>query len=254
MDSYDFDVCGCFPTGRHYPGIADRLTETAVQIPGLSKILKATDRWAESKLVVIDFETTGLDPQADRILEAGVAWYDNGNLVKLKNWLINPGIPVPQESRAVHQISDEELANAPSFSQVFPELLQALAGRLPVAYNADFDRGFLHAEFRRLDNAARQAAELPPALLPDVVWIDPLIWVRELQRDEKSNKLTEVCTRMGISVVQAHRAADDAEATGKVLFALERQMPAAYGDLIRIQVRYTARQELNLSAKRGRRY
>ena len=252
-DSYDHDVCGCFPTGRHYPGIADLMAAVVSQVPGLSKLVKASNDWRTEKLAVIDFETTGLECETDHIVEAGVACYDDGNLVRLENWLINPGVPIPAESRAVHQISDEELANAPSFSQVLPQLLEVLEGRLPVAYNANFDRGFLHAELTRLGSSTSAISELPPAFLPDVVWIDPLVWVRELQRDEKSNKLTEVCARMGISVERAHRAADDAEAAGKVLFAIAHQLPATYGELIRIQVRYTARQELSLSSKRGRR-
>jgi DNA polymerase-3 subunit epsilon len=252
-DSYDNDVCGCFPTGRHYPGIADRMAGVVSQGPGLSKLVKASDDWRTAKLAVIDFETTGLEHETDHILEAGVACYDDGNLVKLENWLINPRVPVPAESRAVHQISDEELAHAPTFSEVLPELVQILAGRLPVAYNADFDRGFLHTELTRIDPTTSVISELPPAFLPDLVWIDPLVWIRELQRDEKSNKLTEVCARMGISVQHAHRAADDAEAAGKVLFAIAHQLPATYGELIRIQIRYTARQELSLSSKRGRR-
>jgi len=223
------------------------------QVPGLSKLLKATDDWRTAKLAVIDFETTGLEHETDRILEAGIACYDNGNLVELENWLINPGIPVPAESRAVHQISDEELARAPTISGVLPELMRILEGRLPVAYNADFDRSFLHTELTRLGPTTSAISELPPAFLPDLVWIDPLVWIRELQRDEKSNKLTEVCSRMGISVERAHRADADAEAAGKVLFAIAHQLPAAYGELIRIQIRYTARQELSLSSRRGRR-
>ncbi|MBN1652402.1 MAG: 3'-5' exonuclease [Deltaproteobacteria bacterium] len=253
VDIYDNDVCGCFPTGRHYPGIADKLAGATSRIPGLSKLVKASERWREAKLAVIDFETTGLEPDNDRVLEAGVACYDNGSLARLKNWLINPAIPVPPESRAVHQISDEQLAQAPFFSEVVAELTEVLRGRLAVAYNADFDRNFLLAELGRLGQDFNREAESTPAFSPDLIWIDPLVWVRELHRDEKSNKLTEVCARMGISVGQAHRAADDAEATGKVLFALEPHLPATYGELIRIQTRYAARQELSLSSKRGRR-
>lgn len=252
-DSYDNDVCGCFPTGRHYPGIAERMAGVVSQVPGLSKLVKASDDWRTAKIAVIDFETTGLEHDKDRILEAGVACYDNGNLVELKNWLINPTVPIPEESRAVHQISDEQLADAPTFSEVLPELAEILTERLPAAYNADFDRSFLHSELMRIGLNNTSTSQTPPAFLSDLVWIDPLVWVRELQRDERSNKLTEVCARMGISIEHAHRAADDAEAAGKVLFAIAHQLPKTYGELIRIQIRYMARQELSLSSRRGRR-
>ncbi|MCA9600581.1 MAG: 3'-5' exonuclease, partial [Myxococcales bacterium] len=84
-------------------------------------------------------------------------------------------------------------------------------------------------------------------------WIDPLVWVRELQKYEKGKKLTDVCARMGIPLEQAHRASGDAEATGKVLLALAKDLPATYGELIRIQTQYAAKQESEFQAWKSRR-
>jgi DNA polymerase-3 subunit epsilon len=244
------DVCGCFPTGRHYPGIADRLLRALRDVRGLSAEFEPRTRWAEARLAIIDFETTGLSAESDRILEIGVACFNNGELTLLKNWLVNPGVPVPEESRAVHNISDEELSGAPDFAGVVAELSQALAGHIPVAYNASFDRGFLHAELRRL---ALAAAELnPPAFIEDVLWIDPLVWARELHRDDKSKKLSDVAARLGITLERAHRAASDAECAGRVLIALAERMPTTYAELINLQAQYAARQELDISVTRGR--
>ncbi len=247
-----YSVCGCFPTGQHYPAIADKLAEVFSQIQGLCADFDPSLSWKEAKLVVIDFETTGLSPQQDRVLEAGVACFDQGRLSASENWLINPGVEVPEEARAVHNISDQELADAPSFGPVFPELCEMLRDRLPVAYNADFDRGFLHSELQRLGGEAALPEKLPPALQPEVTWIDPLVWVRELQRHDKGKKLTDVCARLGIPLERAHRAAGDAEAAGRVLAALAPQMPSTYGELIRLQTRYAARQELERAGWRRR--
>lgn len=244
------DVCGCFPTGRHYPGIADRLSRVATDVRGLWKGVDATAAWLAQKIAVIDFETTGLSPENDRVIEAGVVCFDNGVLSAHHNWLINPGMAVPDEARAVHKITDEELAGAPTFVQVLPEIVAALRGHLPVAYNAEFDRRFLRAEIERSLQVI--AEPLPAALEPEVTWIDPLVWVRELMQDEKSKKLTDVTARLGISLDQAHRAAGDAEATGRVLLALADRLPRSYGELIRLQAQYAARQDVDFAATRAR--
>ena len=235
----------CFPTGRHYPGIADLIAQAIRNVKGLCTEWEPSMAWQDVPLVVIDFETTGTDSQNDRILEIGLVAFQGGEVVFREGLLVNPGIPVPEESRAVHGITDEELAGAPSFSEIFPKVLELLEGRLPVAYNASFDRGFLHAELRRLGGRG-VPAKLPPALRDEVTWVDPLVWAREILKDEKSRKLGAVAEHFGIPLEQAHRAAGDAEATGHVLLALAANMPGMYGELIRLQTRYGAFQEAEL--------
>ncbi len=235
----------CFPTGRHYPGIADLIAAAIRNIPGLCEEIEPGRRWADVSLVVIDFETTGTDAQVDRILEIGLVGYDRGELTFREGILVNPLIPVPEDARAVHGITDEELAGAPTFEQALPTLLERLAGRLPVAYNATFDRAFLHTEVARIEGAVSEGV-LPPALRNEVVWVDPLVWAREILKDQKSRKLTEVAAHFGIPLEQAHRAAGDAEATARVLMALAPNMPSAYGELVRLQGRYGAFQEAEL--------
>jgi DNA polymerase III subunit epsilon len=245
------DVCGCFPTGRHYPGIAERLLRALNNVVGLSAEFEPRTRWAETRLAIIDFETTGLSPEQDRVLEIGVACFASGQLTLLKNWLINPGIPIPEEARAIHNISDEEIAGAPSFAAVAAELGEVLRGHIPVAYNAGFDRAFLHAELRRLGASASQD-DLPPAFLEEVVWVDPLVWVRELYSDDKSRKLADITARLGIALERAHRAASDAEAAGRVLLALAERLPTTYAEVVNLQAQYAARQDLDFSRNRRR--
>lgn len=245
------DLCGCFPTGRHYPGIADQIAASEVVIDGVVREFDAGSAWLDHPFCIIDFETTGLSAENDRVLEMAIVSFDRGELTSARSWLINPGMPVPEESRKVHGITDEELATAPFFAELAVEIEAALAGRIPVAYNANFDRRFLHAEFARLGRAPSES--LAPALRPSVEWIDPLVWVRELQKYEKGKKLTDVVARMGIELTRAHRAEADAEATGRVLLALSPQMPRTYGELVRIQKQYAGRQEAEMKAWRSRR-
>ncbi|HJK99641.1 MAG TPA: 3'-5' exonuclease [Polyangiaceae bacterium LLY-WYZ-14_1] len=243
-------IGSCFPTGRFYPGIADLLAKAVRNVEGVAEELVAGSAWATQPMAVVDFETTGLDPTVDRVIEVGVVFLDAGMISARHNFLVNPGMPVPEEARSVHGITDEELASAPPFEGIAAELRELLAGRIPVAYNAGFDRRFLDAELARLGLGS---GDEPPAFRPKVDWIDPLVWSRELGPDEKSHKLGDVCERLGVELVQAHRAAGDAEATGRVLLALSDRMPRTYGELVRLQRQAAARHEAEMSVWRNRR-
>lgn len=242
------DVCGCFPTGRHYPGIADLIAEAIHSVEGLCHEFEPGSSWEEIPFVVVDFETTGRDAESDRVIEIGLVTFERGRATNRQSLLVNPGIPVPEESRAVHGISDEELAGAPTFETIMPQVLELLQGKLPVAYNATFDRGFLMAEIGRAAPTAMTPGDLPPAARDDVVWVDPLVWAREILKELQSRRLGDVAKHLGIPLEQAHRAAGDAEATGRVLLALAPQMPRIYGELIRLQKRYAAFQDAELAA------
>jgi len=242
------DVCGCFPTGRHYPGIADLIAKAIQNVEGLCHEFEPGMAWEDIPFAVIDFETTGRDPETDRVIEIGIVCFDKGQVTRREGLLVNPGIPVPEEARAVHGITDEELQGAPDFATVMPQVLELIQGRLPVAYNADFDRGFLKAELGRAAPEGMTAGDMPPAAREDIVWVDPLVWAREILKELSSRKLSDVTTHLGIALERAHRAAGDAEATGRVLLALASQMPRIYGELIRLQKRYAAFQDAELAA------
>lgn len=248
------EICGCFPTGRHYPGIADRLARApvALDVRGLAAGFEPDLEWAAASFAVIDFETTGLDPAVDRVLEMGVVTFDEGVLTGTHNWLVHPTIPVPEEASRVHGITDEMLADQPRFEQAWPEIRAQLEGRLPVAYNAGFDKKFLLAELERMGEPT-WGEHLPPSMQSDVEWIDPLVWVRELFPDQGA-KLGAICEHLGIPLDDAHRAAHDAEATGRVLLAMAERMPGTYAELVRVQVRYAAQQDVDLAIWRGRRF
>lgn len=220
------DACGCFPTGRHYAGIA-HLLRTVTR--GLLEELPADARWAELPIALVDVETTGKDASVDRVVEVGVAIARGGEVVERKNWLVNPGRPIPKEASDVHKITDDDVKDAPPFERVAQEIAAALAGCIPAAYNAPFDRAFLSSELGRAGLSLRR----------DVEWLDPLVWARELQQGERSRALGEVAARLGIALENAHRASDDAEAALRVLLALGRdvRVPATYAAMVQEQRR-----------------
>jgi DNA polymerase-3 subunit epsilon len=220
------DACGCFPTGRHYAGIAHLLRAVT---RGLLEQLAADSAWIDMPIALIDVETTGKDASVDRVVEVGIAIARGGAIVDRRNWLVNPGRPIPKEASDVHKITDDDVREAPPFETVAREVIAMLEGCVPAAYNAAFDRAFLGSELAR--------AGLP--LRRDVEWLDPLVWARELQQGEKSRALGEVAARLGIALENAHRASDDAEAALRVLLALGRdvRVPRTYAAFVQEQRR-----------------
>ena len=227
------EACGCFPSGRHYPGISHLLRALT---RGLVEGFEAEVPWLDLPIALVDVETTGRDVSADRVIEVGIAIARSGEIVERKNWLVNPGRPIPQEAIDVHKITDDDVRAAPPFAAVAHEVIAMLMGCVPAAYNAAFDRAFLGSEIAR---AGIAGTDLPPALRRDVDWLDPLVWAREIQQEERSRALGDVAARLGISHDNAHRAIDDAVAALRVLLALGRdpRVPPTYGALVREQRR-----------------
>jgi DNA polymerase III subunit epsilon len=234
MRAASLEACGCFPTGRHYPGIAHLLRAVT---RGLVEELSAESAWVELPIALIDVETTGTDASVDRIVEVGIVIARGGDIVERRNWLVNPGRPIPKEASDVHKITDEDVKDAPPFAAVAEEVAAMLAGCVPAAYNAAFDRMFLSNEVARTPVGA--AASVTPALRRNVDWVDPLVWARELQQGERSRALGEVAARLGISLENAHRASDDAEAALRVMLVLARdvRVPRTYAALVQEQRR-----------------
>jgi DNA polymerase-3 subunit epsilon len=190
--------------------------------------------WAALPIALIDVETTGRDASVDRVVEVGIVLSRGGEIVERRNWLVNPGRPIPKEASDVHKITDDDVKDAPAFAAVAAEVAAMLEGCLPAAYNAAFDKAFLTNELARAGLTVRR----------DVEWVDPLVWARELQQGEKSRALGEVAARLGVALENAHRAIDDAEAALKVMFVLGRdvRVPPTYGAFVLEQRRLSMAQ------------
>lgn len=230
---FGFEGQGCFPTGRHYPGIAHLLKVAA---SGIAEEFDSQTPLAELPLVSIDTETTGRDPRNDRIVEIACVVLLGGRIVEQQSWLINPGRPIPAEASEVHGIKDEDVAGKPTFSDIVPELVEATKNRVPVAYNAGFDQVAILAE---LDRATGVPRAKPPALRREICWFDPLVWARDLHKEEKSRSLGAMAELLGIELETAHRATDDAVAAALVLFEFfkDTRVPRTYAAFIHEQQR-----------------
>lgn len=97
-----------------------------------------------------DLETTGINITNDRIVEIAIfKVYPNGNK-ESKTWLVNPTIPIPAETTAVHGITDEKIANEPTFATLAPAVYNMIKDSDLAGFNSDrFDIPLLAEELLR---------------------------------------------------------------------------------------------------------
>ncbi|MCE5295251.1 MAG: ribonuclease H-like domain-containing protein [Chlamydiales bacterium] len=148
--------------------------------------------------IFFDTETTGTNPKSDRIIE--LAAYDSERQRSFE-MLINPGIPIPPETIAIHQITDAMVADAADFATVAAEFVAFCDGDVAlIAHNADsFDTPFLRTEF------TRNGVQMPS----DWLFLDSLKWARRYRKDLPRHSLQFLRQTYGIAANQAHRALND---------------------------------------------
>jgi len=114
--------------------------------------------------LVVDTETTGLDPASCRVVSVAGVWVRPGaGILRRESFLVDPGIPIPPEASAVHHIVDRHVQGAPLLAQVLPTF-QGSDFDVYVAHNAAFDFGFLPAGGRPVLCTLRLAKKLWPGL------------------------------------------------------------------------------------------
>lgn len=173
--------------------------------------------WREYPVVVWDVETTGLDPERDRVVEMAAVLFLGDEIRGVVAGVVDPGRPIPPEATEIHGISDEMVAeHGRPFADLWREAVAMCRQHeetVCAAYNAPFDRGFLRAEAHRVD-----LHDVPIGVrLP---WLDPLVWVRERDRFERGagrHRLAPTCERWGVELRNGHAAEDDAVAAGQLL-------------------------------------
>jgi DNA polymerase-3 subunit epsilon len=139
--------------------------------------------------IVLDTETTGLDPtKGDRLIEIGcIELYNRIPTGREYHQYINPDRDVPSDAEAVHGISTQFLKDKPRFHEVADAFLEFIASDVLVIHNAQFDVGFLSAELVRLGK--------PPIAMSRV--IDTLALARR-KHPAGPNSLDALCKRYGI--------------------------------------------------------
>lgn len=161
--------------------------------------------------VVLDTETTGLDPGDARIVQIGAVRIVRGkvNGTERLDQLVNPHIPIPAASTGVHHIEDGDVAGAPDFAQVHERLEGFRAGAPVIGHSISFDLTVLENECRR----AGLGWSAPRAL-------DTLVLARLAGRDLADYSLETIAAWLGVEVTGRHSAIGDALTTANVFVAL----------------------------------
>ena len=156
-------------------------------------------------LVAIDLETTGLDPQKDTIIEVGaVRFRPDGTILATYQQLVNPGRRLAFRISQLTGITDQMLAQAPTWEQVRREV-DAFIGDAPVVgHNVSFDVNFLRAHGVHPSGPLLDTFDLATMLLPG----------------RPHYNLGSLADDLGVILKDAHRALDDARATAEVFAAL----------------------------------
>jgi DNA polymerase-3 subunit epsilon len=163
--------------------------------------------------IVLDTETTGLDPlRGDRLVEIGcVEIFNRMPTGQTFHRHINPERDMPAEAFAVHGLSSEFLADKPLFTGVVDEFLEFIGDAPLVIHNASFDIGFINAELDRIKR---------PVIARDRL-VDTLLLARR-KHPGVSNRLDDLCSRYAIdnSRRTKHGALLDAELLAEVYIDL----------------------------------
>ena len=148
-----------------------------------------------STFVALDIETTGLDPDTDRVTEVGAVRFDaSGRVIETFASLVNPGRPIPLFVEQLTGITNEAVSQAPSLAEV-SEAIETFVGNVPlVRQNLQFDVGHLTRAGIRLRAPAFDTRELARMLLP-----------------AGPRGLENLAEQLEISVAEAHRALPDAD-------------------------------------------
>lgn len=163
--------------------------------------------------IVLDTETTGLDPlQGDRIIE--VAAVELVNLLPTGatfHRLVDPERDIPAEATRVHGFTNGDLAGKPRFGDIAQEMLGFLGDAPIIAHNAPFDFGFLDAELLRCGLAPLDRSRM----------VDSLVLAKQ-RYPGMPNSLDALCRRLGVdnSMRTAHNAILDCRLLAQVYLEL----------------------------------
>jgi DNA polymerase-3 subunit epsilon len=174
----------------------------------------------ERPIVMLDFETTGLSPDAgDRITEVAALRIADGRVVERYVSLVNCGVRVPSFITQLTGITQAMVDGAPPAAEVVPALIDFIGADVLAAHNASFDEKFLKAEGALLGQACRHAGLVCSLKLS-----------RRVFPGMASYKLGQLSRALGIPFdSRAHRAEADAEVAARLLLHIGRRLGDAYG-------------------------
>lgn len=163
-------------------------------------------------IVVFDFETTGLNPKSDHIIEIGAQRIENGIVTKEMSTLIHTPLALSEAIVKITGISKDMLIGKPHIKDVLDDFLDFIKGSILVAHNASFDKDFLFHACSRFNI--------------EIEWpiFCTLKMARDLLPDLERKNLDTLAEHYGLSFEARHRSIGDVKVTSQVLkFMLEQE-------------------------------
>ena len=175
---------------------------------------------------VVDFETTGLNPETDRIVQlAAIIVNGDGEIVDSFDTIVKPESPDEYQHGAehIHGISAEQVSGGMPLRKALEQLWSINAGHIFTAHNAAFDLGFLHAESERVGIKGRIEFH-----------VDTLELSRRTTGADTTRRhnLLALCEHYGIKRDQVHDARSDATATAQLLMHLIKELGVEIPDQV----------------------
>jgi DNA polymerase-3 subunit alpha (Gram-positive type) len=158
------------------------------------------------KFCVIDLETTGGNPETEKIIEIGMVKIENRKITEERSFLVNPQKDIPDFVQKLTGIRKADVEHSPKIEEVIHEILDFIGDTILVAHNTSFDIPFLNGVLKNLqlptlDNKVICTNIMTKYMIPDIM----------------SSNLTYMSQIFGIHHSKAHRAIEDARATGMLL-------------------------------------
>ena len=184
----------------------------------------ATRTMRSMSFAVVDFETTGLNPETDRIVQlAAVIVNGDGDITDSFDTIVKPESPSEYQHGAehIHGISAEQVSNGMPLRIALQKLWDISADNVFTAHNAQFDLGFLHAESERVGIKGRVE-----------IHIDTLELSRRISGADNTRRhnLFALCEHYGIERDKVHDAKSDATATAQLLMHLMKELGVKKSD------------------------
>lgn len=155
--------------------------------------------------VVLDFETTGLSPTENNIIQIGAIRYVNFKVVEEYNTLVSPNEDISSTITKITGITNNDVADAPTIEMVLPTLLEFINKDVVVAHNASFDMKFLLENIERLNLTTNKFRV-----------IDTLSLARKSINETENHKLPTLEAFLNLDHLESHDALADCKVTGEL--------------------------------------
>jgi len=165
----------------------------------------------KTPITILDFETTGLKSESERVIEVGVLRVENNEVVAQFEALINPEKPINQYVQRLTGINNDDVSSAPKFIDIADQLEEILDDTIMVAHNAKFDVDFLLAELKRMGRHKK------------LNYLCSVQLSRKVFNEYKSHSLDAIIKRYNLKLDSRHRALDDARYVYELLKIIKKQ-------------------------------